>query len=294
MSETHHDVLMLRPGAILSVPHRGTPFRQTFAELVEYIRRPIVREKKDQDGGLALGRFREGVRRLSHFEGTSLVGLDYDDGKLTSEQLHAALGGSQHVVYPTFSSTPEKPKSRAILALDRVVDLATHKRIMWVLYARANERGFVLDAACKDATRWWFCPIVHTDRQEHYQVHVSEEGADPLRVDALLSFADRLDEAHKKRLQEWAREHPPPPVEALGKPSYVNAALTRAANAVATSSEGGRHEALNAEAYSLARLDLSESQIAAVLVPAFVAAAGPNREAEARRTVRDACKARGK
>ena len=292
--EPGHEVLVLQPEAILSVPHRGTPIRQTFAELVEYIRRPIVREKKDQNGGLSLGRFRDGVRRLSHFEGTSLIGLDYDDGKLTAEQLHHALGTSEHVVYPTFSSTPEKPKARAILTMDRSVDLATHKRIMWVMYARAGERGFVLDPACKDATRWWFCPIVHTSRQDHYTVHVSERGSAPLRVDALLLFADMLDAAHKKRQEEWAKDHPSAPVEAIGKPAYVRAALGKAADKVRMASEGGRHEVLNAEAYSLARLDVTEHDIASVLVPAFVSVAGPEREREARRTVTDACKARGK
>ena len=142
----------------------------TRPELVAYVSRPIVSTSKDAHGGIALGRFRDGVRRLTHFEATSMVGLDYDAGAVTAVQLHEAIGPGLHVVYSTFSSTPGHPKSRAILFLDREVGRDEHRRIMRALYARFAAVGIVLDAACKDATRWWFCPVVHPDRVAHFQV----------------------------------------------------------------------------------------------------------------------------
>ena len=52
-------------------------------------------------------------------------------------------------------------------------------------------------------------------------------------------------------------------------------------------------DTLSREAFTLARLDLSEEQITAALLPAFVGAAGERREYEGRRTIRDAVHARG-
>ena len=291
-----HDLLVLGADAVHKIPHKGTQVSMSFDELMRYVSAPMVRERKDGDGGVALGRFRDGVRRLTHFEGTSLVGLDYDDGKLTPEQIHDRLGRTEHVVYPTFSQhhVTGLQKCRAILTLDRAVDLATHRRIMWVVYARAHERGFTLDRACKDASRWWFAPVVHPDRRAAYVVYASPEGGAPMSVDRLLGYADVLDAAEARRQEEYRRAHPPPSADVLGRPAYIKAALDKAAAKIARASPGNRHEVLNAEAYSLARLDLTEGEAAAVLVAAFIAAAGPEREREARRTVADAWKARGK
>jgi hypothetical protein len=293
---THH-LLVLSPDAVNRSPHQGRHVTMTFEEFVRFVDAPLVRERKDQDGGISLGRFREGIRRLTHFEASSLVGLDYDDGRLSPEQFHQMLGGSEHVVYPTFSVHAETgiQKCRAILTLDREVDLETHRRIMWAIYARATDRGFALDRACKDATRWWFTPVVHPDRAANYVVYRTPPGAAPMSVAALLQLADRLDAAEESRRQEWARAHPPAGAHVHKESSYITAALDRAATKVARATPGNRHEALNCEAYSLARLELlSEEDVASVLVPAFVAASGPGREREARRTVADAFKARGR
>jgi hypothetical protein len=49
---------------------------------------------------------------------------------------------------------------------------------------------------------------------------------------------------------------------------------------------------LSREAFALARLGLSDAEIADALLPAFLAAAGERREAEGTRTIRDAVRAR--
>jgi hypothetical protein len=72
----------------------------------------------------------------------------------------------------------------------------------------------------------------------------------------------------------------------------VRGALRRAADTVIAASEGIRHYTLCKEAFSLTRLGLSESEIEATLLPAFVHSAGERRELEGRRTIRDAVRAR--
>jgi hypothetical protein len=293
----NHDLLVLSADAVHKIPHRGTLVDMSFEDIVRYVSAPLVRERKDSEGGVALGRFRDGVRRLTHFTHTSLIGLDYDDGKLSPEELHAALGDSEHVVYRTFSVHAETglPKCRVIITLDRPIDLATHRRIMWVVYARARHHGLVLDRACKDATRWWFAPIVHPTRQAAYAVLRSEEGARPWSVDKMLAHADLLDAAEAKRQEEWRREHPPAPPDTRGKASYVAAALVNAENKLSRASTGCRHETLNSEAYSLARLEgCTKADVLAALMPTWRSIAGDEREREGLRTIEDAFKARGR
>jgi hypothetical protein len=74
----------------------------------------------------------------------------------------------------------------------------------------------------------------------------------------------------------------------------VSAAINRARANVAGAAEGGRHGAVLREAYSLARLDLSESQITDALLDAFVCAAGESRRREGERAIHDAIAARAK
>ncbi len=69
-------------------------------------------------------------------------------------------------------------------------------------------------------------------------------------------------------------------------------ALRSAATAVADASDGVRHYTLCKEAFGLARLGLGTHEIEGALLPAFVAAAGERREAEGRRTIADAVRAR--
>jgi hypothetical protein len=69
--------------------------------------------------------------------------------------------------------------------------------------------------------------------------------------------------------------------------------LSRPTIGVAKASDGERHYTLSKEAFCLARLDLTEREIALALVPAFVAVAGEPRRREGERTVRDAIAARG-
>jgi len=288
-----HPVLVLRPEAIRATPHRGTCIGETFGELAAYVSRPLVSPLKDAHGGISLGRFRDGVRRLTHFEGSTLLGLDMDAGTHDAAALFAALGPWRRFTYSTFSSTATHPKARGILVLDREVDASTHKRLVRVVYAHAARAGVALDPAAVDATRWWFAPVVHPDRVELFQVHATDDDAPPLPVAQLIRQADELAAHRAAELAEHRRRNPLPAPATSAGTAYLRAAVTKAIARVAGASAGDRHAALNVEAYSLARLGLSAAAVADALVPAFVAAAGPEREREAVRTVRDACNARG-
>jgi hypothetical protein len=59
-----------------------------------------------------------------------------------------------------------------------------------------------------------------------------------------------------------------------------------------SASEGGRHDALLKEAFSLARLDVTERHIVDALLDAFVSVAGERRRREAERAIHDAVHAR--
>jgi hypothetical protein len=287
-------LLVLQPEAILESPHRGTQIRQTFAELVGYFRRPFVSPSKDTHGGIALGQFRNGVRRGSHFENTRALGIDYDAGAIASRDIFEAIGPCRHFTCPTHGSVRDFHKSRSILFLDRAIDGPAFKRCMRVVQTIFFRAGIALDKSAVDATRWWFCPVVRPEMADAYQVHYTPEDAPLFSVAKLLAHADRLDAEDEAARQEYRRSHPAPELtQDETRDRYVRGAVRRAADRVANASEGERHFALNAEAYSLARLGLSEGEIMDALLVPFVIAAGEPRKREAERTIRDACRARG-
>jgi hypothetical protein len=292
MDELAVDILHVRPEAIATSPHRGTQVRETFGELVAFVRRRVVSPFKDRDGGIALGRFKDGVRRLTHFEATRAIGVDYDQGAIAAGDIFEAIGPRRHLTYPTHGSVEGFHKSRSILFLDREVDGPTFKRCIRVVHSHFLRAGIELDASAKDATRWWFCPVVRPEMAARFEVHATAEDAPPFDVTQLLAHADRLDSAHEAELAELRRWRPAPELPAE-RDKYVRAAVQRAADRVAAATPGERHGILNSEAYSLARLELSEDAIREALLVPFIAAAGKERRREGERTIHDACKARG-
>jgi hypothetical protein len=291
MNELAVDILHLRPEAVAERPHRGTQVRETFGELVAYIRRPVVSPSKDTHGGIALGRFRDGVRRLTHFEATAAIGVDYNAGAIPARDIFEAIGPLRHLTYPTHSSREDFYKSRSILFLDREVDLATFKRLARVVHAHFLRAGIELDGSAKDATRWWFAPAVRPEMAERYEVLATAEDAQPFEVGKLLAQADALDALYEAELAEQRRRRPPIELPA-DRDRYVRAAVQRAAVNVSIAKPGERHGVLNREAHSLARLDLDELTIVRALLPVFVSSAGEPRRAEGVRTIADAIRAR--
>ena len=291
----HYPVLVLRPETITKSPQQGTQIYETFEELLAYVSRPVVEDKKDAEGGITLGLFRDGIRRLTHHVSTRAIGIDYDEGVKSMEEIHTFLSSGLHFVYPTHSSTTAKPKSRAILFLDRDVDRATHKRVMIAIYLLCESRGIILDASAKDATRWWYCPMVRPGNVGQYKVLASASTTPPFPVDKWLAYTDKI-EAKRKAKQLEAVSLKPAFTTASPEQhaSYVQAALTSARDRVIRASVGARHAELNSQAHSLSRyeLGLSHTDIEAALLDAFVAVSGDERRQEGLRTIRDAFQAR--
>jgi hypothetical protein len=287
-------LLVLRPEAIEQSPHRGTQIRETFGELVTYFGRPLVSPHKDIHGGISLGSCREGIRRLTHFEYTRALGIDYDAGEIPAREISEAIGPRRHLTYPTHGSVRVYHKSRSILFLNRDVDGPTFKRCMRVVQALFIRAGITLDKSAVDATRWWFCPVVRPEMVADYTVFATPEDAPEFDVDELLRHADLFDAEHEAELAEYRCRHPAPtPADVDARDRRVRGAIRSAVDRLANATEGERHGTLNHESYSLARLDLREEDIAHALLPAWDHVTQGKRHAEGLRTVRDAVRARG-
>ena len=130
----------------------------------------------------------------------------------------------------------------------------------------------------KDASRLSYCPVRRPGSGYRFRT------TDGTLLDARRVVADQP--------PRHATERPRVASTALHTDRYRRAALRRAADALSTAGEGSRHETLNREAFALARLDLSVSEIAAALLPAAIATMGDGRRREAERTIADAVRAR--
>jgi hypothetical protein len=143
-------------------------------------------------------------------------------------------------------------------------------------------RGITLDRGCKNINRLYFACVARSPAA-WLGARILTGAAVP--VDAMLSAA-RADRAAApvRRVPSMPVAHPD---------RYARGALQRARENVENASEGGRHDALLREAYSLARLRLDEATIADALLEGFVALAGEPRRREGERAIRDAVAARG-
>jgi hypothetical protein len=106
-----------------------------------------------------------GLRSNNTWEKQSVFALDFDDGKITIDEVYSRLkdiGIVPQVWYSTFSDSAEHRKFRVVLFLDTpVTDIRIHKLIHESLFSLFPE----VDNVCKDASRYFFggreCTIVH-------------------------------------------------------------------------------------------------------------------------------------
>ena len=198
-----------------------------------------------------------------------------------------ALSDHAGVVVPTFNASPEKPKHRIVLLPSRPI-LPGEWPILWPKFASAiDAAGIVgLDHGCKNINRLYFACVT---RSPAAWLGARALTGRPVDVDAML-VAARADRAIEEA-RHAARRAAALPVRHQDR--YVRGALERARANVESASEGGRHDVLLREAFSLARLDLDEATIADALLESFVARAGEHRRREGERAIRDAVAARG-
>lgn len=224
---------------------------------------------------------------------TEMLVADVDECEPGAIERSAALcAAASGAVIPTFSATPEKPKHRIVLLLDRALT-PDEFPIAWRKMARRLEaQGVIIDRGCKNPNRLYFACVVRSP-EAWLGAHILT--GTPLPVDAMLAVA-RAEEAEAERERERARAHAAAaPAEAgARRTAYIAAAITAERANISGAGEGGRHDALLRAAFALARFDLDEREIEAALLGTFVAVAGPARRFEGERAIHDAVAARRK
>lgn len=280
-------VTMFRPE---SFRHRGGQYGTRVltppTNLAAWARYPIVAAAKDEGGGFSLAHFTDDLRRKANVTHVFGIGLDVDDGSLTVERAAELLSGWWFVAYSTHSSTPELPKTRAILLFSRPLTGEEYELAWTVVAGNIEAHGVTLDRGTKDPSRLWYLPAVRPGARYDYE----HRGGDAIDVDALLQTARTLAAA---KAEESARRAKPLPTSREGIDALHAVALDRAARAVASEGAGDRHATLCRRAYSLAKLGVPPHRIEDALLPAFVIAAGEHRRREGAKAIAD-CVAAGR
>jgi hypothetical protein len=280
-------ITFLTPERFAAAPQVGMPITQEWHSLLRWLTWPTVGESKRARGAwcpsvLEGGRIKGGRGPMS------LLAFDVDDchaGAL--DRSAAALAPHAGAVIPTFSATPENPKHRIVLLPSRSLT-AEEFTVAWPQMVRALAAcGIVVDKGCKNLNRLYFACVV---RSPSAWLGARILTGNPVDVEAMLSTAREAAENERARRLEQARAHRPVRDDHRGR--YIAGAIEKARGNVAGAPEGGRHDALLHEAYSLARLDLTEGQITGELLEAFVGAAGEARRHEGERAIHDAVTAR--
>ncbi len=270
-----------------ALPQTGLTITQEWPSLMHWLATPVYAASKQSAGAwcpavLAGGIVKAGTGAMS------LLVFDVDD--CTEGAIdHSADTLAKHagVVVPTFSATPDKPKHRIVLVPSRPLTDEEFS-IAWPYMAGVLARcGIVVDKGCKNLNRLYFACVARSpDAWLGARVLTGE----PVDVGAMLAVARELAEEERRRREHQARNRRP--VRAEHRSRYIAGAMEKAGDNVAGAPEGGRHEALLRESYSLARFDLSEGEIAGALLGPFVCAAGEARRSEGEKAIADAVRAR--
>lgn len=128
-------------------------------------------------------------RRLEGlFESCQVFALDFDNGETFDHilELSKSLGLQPNIVHTSFSSTPEKPKHRAIFFCDtQINDFAKAK-----LYSIGLANLFNSDKACVDAARLYFGSssqsVVYTQGDVYTNVYTLEKLCKNVKLESVI------------------------------------------------------------------------------------------------------------
>lgn len=97
-------------------------------------------------------------RRISeNFQSSQMMGVDFDHGEVSVDALmrDALIAKHAFMVYPTASSQPDAPRSRALFALDApITDPDRYKKLLKRLLSHL--KAFDIDEQCKDVVRIFY------------------------------------------------------------------------------------------------------------------------------------------
>ena len=150
-----------------------------------------------------------------------------------------------------------------MLRLAKPVDAKTYEATHAVVRAHLRASGVGVDESAKDASRTLYT-CQYADRARGYRFRVTHGAA----LDAAVVLAAQPPPP--------PRPTPAPPPRPEHRGAYIAGALRKASTNIANAAPGERHGALCREVYGLARLGLTETEIARAL-PAWVSAAGEAR-----------------
>jgi hypothetical protein len=270
------DVLYVSPERFRERPQVGTPRTMTWLELALYLSRPSVGEEKEAAGAWSPALYEGNIRRKSNLVRVGALVIDVDEAG-DVDNIADVVGRHEALVHETFNSTNDAPRCRVVIRLAEPVDAEMYEGTHAAVRRALASAGVATDLGAKDASRLSYVPVRRPGAGYRFrQVH-------GLLLDAKRVLAAQPAPKPRAPVHPVAPEH---------RDAYVRGAMRRAAENVSGASEGLRHFTLCREAFSLARLGLSEPEIEAALLAAFLAAAGEHREAEGRRAIRDAIRAR--
>jgi archaellum biogenesis ATPase FlaH len=124
--------------------------------------------------------FRENLRRVSHFEETSLIALDVDEG-LTLEEARQVFRDWRHVLAPSRNHQKEKngllaDRFRILLFLSRPLTRAEDYYETW---QSLFELFPFIDPACKDPSRFFYPSLFIDSVREHGRLVEVKEAPPP-------------------------------------------------------------------------------------------------------------------
>jgi hypothetical protein len=188
-------ITYLTPERFRASPQVGLTITQEWQSLLRWFTWPTFEDCKQAAGAwcpcaLEGGRVKAGAGPVS-----LLVGDVDECGADGIDRTVALLSACAGVVAPTFSATPEGPKHRIVLLLDR--DLTADEfPIAWRKFnRRMAAHGVALDQGCKNVNRLYFaCVCPSPDKWLGARILTGK----PIAVDAMLTAA-RAEEAEGER-----------------------------------------------------------------------------------------------
>ena len=249
-------ITYLTPERFAASPQVGIIVRQDWPSLAAWLTTPTDGTAKPDAGAWCPCALVGGV--VAGGRGTfDLLAADVDHcGPDGYARTCAALAPYAGAVATTYSATADDTRHRVALVCDRTLAVDEYP-IAWRQLARVLARaGIVIDHKCKNTNRLYFAPVVRAGGVFAARVLTGS----PLPVDRMLA-SGRATEAREVAAAAARRAQAPQRATGTGT-GYAHAALSKAAENVATAGQGDRNATLNREAYALARLpELTDAQI---------------------------------
>lgn len=162
----------------------GGHFELDWSELVRFCASPVVVERREALQGWSPVRFTGNRRKLENVELVSAIVLDVDDaGGRSFEDVCSCFPGTTGVVHTSFRHAPGATRCRIVLRCSRDMTADEHARVWRAVNTYAASHGLVLDAATKDASRFWYVPGRRPDGLFEWR----ELFGVPIDVDAVLA-----------------------------------------------------------------------------------------------------------